>query len=168
MRELTSTRPLSANLKLSPSLKKGSGAAKRGARLIRGRFPRPEACREVPGADIADCSRVRPAPFQTVRLLIAGRYEFSTGTFKSHQAAGYMNLCDHAHTLSLRLHRSVDGSNRRLPASQPHRSACQVEFASTSLRSRKTKPPSRYRFPKTEQHAVSHHRRDFDLENLVP
>jgi hypothetical protein len=45
---------------------------------------------------------------------------------------------------------------------------CQVESASTSLRSRKTKPPSRYRFPKTEQHAVSHHRRDFDLENLVP
>jgi hypothetical protein len=56
--------------------------------------------------------------------------------------------------------------NRRLPAGQPHRSACQVESASTSLRSRKTKPPSRYRFPKTEQHAVSHHRRDFDLENL--
>ena len=97
-----------------------------------------------------------------------GHYKFSTGTFKSHPAAGHMNLCDHAHTPSLRLRRSVDGSNRRLPAGQPHRSACQVEFASTSLRSRKTKPPSRYRFPKTEQHAVSHHRRDFDLENLVP
>src|SRR5439155_5226262 len=97
-----------------------------------------------------------------------GHYKFSTGTFKSHPAAGHMNLCDHAHTPWLRLRRSVDGSNRRLPASQPHRSACQVESASTSLRSRKTKPPSRYRFPKTEQHAVSHHRRDFDLENLVP